>query len=130
MNRKCKTRLLIADNQRLVADACKQMLEPEFDVVGIVSDGRALVQMALRLKPDLVFLELLCLSLMDSLLPHRSNSICRRSSSSFLPRAQMCAWPPRPFGWEPPPTYSSKRAVRSSSLRFDESCAENRICPP
>jgi DNA-binding NarL/FixJ family response regulator len=34
------------------------MLEPEFDVVGIVSDGRALVQMALRLKPDLVILEI------------------------------------------------------------------------
>lgn len=58
MDCKHTARLLIADDQKLVADACKQMLEPEFDVVGLVSDGRALVQTALRLKPDLVILEI------------------------------------------------------------------------
>jgi DNA-binding NarL/FixJ family response regulator len=58
MDYKRTNRFLIADNHKLVADACKRMLEPEFDVVGIVSDGRALVQMALRLKPDLVILEI------------------------------------------------------------------------
>jgi DNA-binding NarL/FixJ family response regulator len=58
MDRKDTARLLIADSHKFVADACKQMLEPEFDVVGIVSDGRALMQMALRLKPDLVILEI------------------------------------------------------------------------
>lgn len=53
-----KIRILIADNHKLVADGCKQILEPEFDVVGIVTDGRALVQAALKLKPDMVILEI------------------------------------------------------------------------
>jgi hypothetical protein len=35
--------------QEILEEATKQ-LAPEFDVVGIVSDGRALVQMALKLK--------------------------------------------------------------------------------
>lgn len=43
-----KLRLLIADNHRLVSEACKQLLEPEFDVVDIVTDGRELVQAAMR----------------------------------------------------------------------------------
>ncbi|HEX8798484.1 MAG TPA: response regulator transcription factor [Terriglobales bacterium] len=52
-----KARILIADSHKLVADACKQILEPEFDVTGIVSDGRSLVQAALKLKPDVAILE-------------------------------------------------------------------------
>jgi DNA-binding NarL/FixJ family response regulator len=50
-------RILIADNLKLVADGCKQMLEPEFNVIGIVTNGRALVQTALKLKPNVVILE-------------------------------------------------------------------------
>jgi DNA-binding NarL/FixJ family response regulator len=52
-----KTRVLIADSHKLVADGCRQMLEPQFEVLGIVSDGRSLVREALRLKPDMVVLE-------------------------------------------------------------------------
>ena len=34
-----RERILIADDQ-LLADACKTILEPEFQVVGTVADGR------------------------------------------------------------------------------------------
>ena len=37
-----KRRLLIADSHTLVAEALKQILEPEFELVGIVADGRTL----------------------------------------------------------------------------------------
>ncbi len=56
MNR--KTRLIIADNQKLFTEACKHLLQPEFDVVGIVTDGRSLLQSALTLKPDGVVLDI------------------------------------------------------------------------
>jgi DNA-binding NarL/FixJ family response regulator len=52
------TRILIADDHRLLADACKGMLEPEFAVVGIVDDGRALIDAALTLKPDVIILDI------------------------------------------------------------------------
>lgn len=47
-------RILLADDHKLVADACKKLLEPEFDVVGIVGDGRALINASAELKPDLI----------------------------------------------------------------------------
>jgi DNA-binding NarL/FixJ family response regulator len=52
MDRKVSPRLLIADDHRLMAEACEKMLQPEFNVVGVVTDGRALVHAALELKPD------------------------------------------------------------------------------
>jgi DNA-binding NarL/FixJ family response regulator len=55
---KPSARLLIADDHRLVADACKSLLEPEFQVVGIVADGRCLIHSALELKPDIIILDI------------------------------------------------------------------------
>ena len=57
MNRH-RTKILIADDHTLVAEACKGLLEPEFEVVGIVSDGRALLQAAAELRPDVVILDI------------------------------------------------------------------------
>lgn len=54
---KHKVRLLIADSHLLVAEAWHHMLQPEFEVVRIVTDGRALVNEALALHPDVVVLE-------------------------------------------------------------------------
>jgi DNA-binding NarL/FixJ family response regulator len=50
-------RILIADDHTLVAEACKKLLEPEYDVVGTVSDGRALVRAAAELKPHLIIVD-------------------------------------------------------------------------
>jgi DNA-binding NarL/FixJ family response regulator len=53
-----RPRILIADDHTLVAELCKGLLEPEFDVVGIVSDGRALVHAAADLKPDVIVVDI------------------------------------------------------------------------
>jgi len=53
-----RPRILIADDHNLVAELCKKLLETEFDVVGAVSDGRALVRVAGELKPDVVVLDI------------------------------------------------------------------------
>jgi len=53
-----RSRILIADDHNLVAELCKRLLEAEFDVVGVVSDGRALVRAAGELKPDVVVLDI------------------------------------------------------------------------
>src|SRR5580692_12784239 len=51
-------RILIADDHQLLADACKSLLEPEFKVVGIVTDGRRLIAAAAELKPDIIILDI------------------------------------------------------------------------
>jgi DNA-binding NarL/FixJ family response regulator len=52
-----RPRILIADDHNLVAEMCKKLLEAEFDVVGIVSSGRALIRVAAALKPDVIVLD-------------------------------------------------------------------------
>src|ERR1700747_3537668 len=53
-----RARLLIADDHTLLAEACKSFLEPEFDVVAIVDNGRALLQLTCELKPEIVILDI------------------------------------------------------------------------
>lgn len=53
-----RSRILIADDHNLVAQLCKKLLESEFDVVGTVSDGRALVRAASNLMPDVIIVDI------------------------------------------------------------------------
>ena len=53
-----RPRVLIADDHLLLMDALKRLLEPEFEVLETVSDGKALVSRALQLNPDLIILDL------------------------------------------------------------------------
>jgi DNA-binding NarL/FixJ family response regulator len=53
-----RSRILIADDHNLIAEMCKHLLEKDFDVIGVVSDGRALVRAASELKPDVIVLDI------------------------------------------------------------------------
>ena len=48
----------MADNHRLLIDALKAILEPQFDVVGTVTDGRSLLEAAKKLRPDVIVLDI------------------------------------------------------------------------
>jgi len=47
-------RVLLADDHQIFLEGLKGLLEPEFDLVGTVEDGRALVKEAERLHPDVI----------------------------------------------------------------------------
>jgi len=49
-----RPRLLLADDHTIVIDGLRRLLEPEFELIGTVSDGEALVKSAVRLKPDVI----------------------------------------------------------------------------
>ena len=49
-----RPRVLLADDHLMVAEALKSLLTPEFDLVGVVEDGRALVEAAGKLRPDVI----------------------------------------------------------------------------
>jgi DNA-binding NarL/FixJ family response regulator len=53
-----KPRVLLADDHCVVAEGLRGLLEPHFDVVGIVSDGRDLLPAAKTLDPDVVVLDI------------------------------------------------------------------------
>jgi DNA-binding NarL/FixJ family response regulator len=49
-----KTRVLLADDHQILLEGLRNLLEPEFEIVGTVEDGRALVKEAERLSPDVI----------------------------------------------------------------------------
>jgi DNA-binding NarL/FixJ family response regulator len=52
-----RTRILLADDHSFILAGIRSLLEAHYDLVGQVSDGRALVEAAGRLQPDLIILD-------------------------------------------------------------------------
>jgi DNA-binding NarL/FixJ family response regulator len=49
-----RPRVLLADDHRVVSEGLKRLLADDFELVGIVEDGRALVAAAKDLRPDVI----------------------------------------------------------------------------
>ncbi|MCC7486658.1 MAG: response regulator transcription factor [Burkholderiales bacterium] len=49
-----RARVLLADDHLIVAQGLASLLATEFDLVGVVEDGRAMVEAARRLRPDAI----------------------------------------------------------------------------
>src|SRR6266849_1058032 len=49
-----KTRVLLAEDHKVVAEALGELLTDHFDLVGVVHDGRALVKATEELRPDVI----------------------------------------------------------------------------
>lgn len=52
-----KPRIILADDHALVLEGFRRILEGQYDLVGMVEDGRALLEAAKTLQPDLVILD-------------------------------------------------------------------------
>ena len=52
-----RTRVIIADDHQILTDAIKNLLEPEYEVVGTFTDGELLVKEAGQLSPDVALLD-------------------------------------------------------------------------
>lgn len=53
-----RARVLLADDHALMLDGIRNLLKTSYQVVGAVEDGKALVAAAIRLKPDLIILDI------------------------------------------------------------------------
>ena len=53
-----RARVLLGDDRASTISRWRALLEPQFEVVGEVSDGESLVQAAARLKPDVVITDI------------------------------------------------------------------------
>jgi DNA-binding NarL/FixJ family response regulator len=49
-----RTRVLLADDHRMMAEGLKALLPDEFELVGIVEDGRAMLEAAEKLRPEVI----------------------------------------------------------------------------
>lgn len=53
-----RARILLADDHKGMRDRAARLLEPEFEVVGAVGDGSALLEAANRTKPDVCVMDI------------------------------------------------------------------------
>src|SRR5258705_8467286 len=47
-------RLILADDHSVLVEAFRKLLEPQYEIVGTASDGRALLESAPQLNPDVI----------------------------------------------------------------------------
>jgi DNA-binding NarL/FixJ family response regulator len=52
-----KARILLADDHPYLVEKVTQLLQPEYEVLGAVSDGQALVSAVEKLKPDVLVVD-------------------------------------------------------------------------
>jgi DNA-binding NarL/FixJ family response regulator len=53
-----KPTVLIADDHTMIVEAFRKLLEPQYQVVATVADGRALLEMAPKLRPDIIVVDI------------------------------------------------------------------------
>lgn len=53
-----RPRVILADDHALLLDAVKNLIEPEFEVVGTFTDGLSLVEQASELNPTVIVLDI------------------------------------------------------------------------
>lgn len=53
-----RTKILIADDHSMVIDGLRGLLEPEYELVGAVNDGRAVLPEVQKMKPDVVIIDI------------------------------------------------------------------------
>lgn len=53
-----RTRIILADDHVMLLDAIKNLLEPEFEIVGTFHDGHGLLNGAAELNPDVIVLDI------------------------------------------------------------------------
>ncbi|HRI38974.1 MAG TPA: response regulator transcription factor [Nitrospira sp.] len=70
-------RILLADDHPLVLESLKQLLEPDFAVVGMARTGQEVIDQAMTLRPDVV--------LLDANMPGMSGFETARKMKAALP---------------------------------------------
>jgi DNA-binding NarL/FixJ family response regulator len=76
-----RVRLLLADDHRIVAEGLRSLLVSEFDLVGMVEDGRAMVDAARLLRPDVI--------VADITMPHLNGIEALEEIKKFDPHVRV-----------------------------------------
>ena len=109
-----RSRILIADDHNLVAELCKRLLETEFEVVGIVGDGRALVRAAGKLKPDVI--------IVDVAMPILNGLDAGRQVKAMLPSVKLVY-----LTMNPDPEIAVEALARGASGYLLKTCASSEM---
>jgi DNA-binding NarL/FixJ family response regulator len=79
-----RPRILLADDHSALLQATIALLKPQFDVVGAVADGEALVSEALRLCPDVIVADITMPGMSGIDAAHRLRELASSARIVFL----------------------------------------------
>ena len=109
-----RTSVLLADDHVMLLDVLVHLLQQDFDVLGTARDGRSLIEMARKNRPDVIVMDIAMPSLngIDATRILQKEALFSQNSVSFdaLPTFSSSK---RPFALEPPAS-CSKSVMRRS----------------
>jgi DNA-binding NarL/FixJ family response regulator len=108
-----RTTILLADDHTMFSAALQKLLEPEYEVIGRVEDGRALLKSAVDLKPDLV--------LVDVGMPLLNGLDAGRELKRLIPRVKIIFLTMNP---DPVVAHEALRLGASGYLLKNSECEE------
>src|ERR1700758_4083952 len=76
-----RTSILVADDHNMMCAGLQKILEPEFEAIASVEDGRSLLRTAVKLKPDVV--------LVDVGMPMLNGLDAGRELKKLMPRVKV-----------------------------------------
>jgi CheY-like chemotaxis protein len=114
-----KPRVLMADDHSLILAGLRKLIEGECEVVGTVEDGRALVEAAQKLRPDLI--------LLDVSMPLLNGLEAARQLHTLVPECKVRPMPPKRSRPGPPDISSSAPRLQNSAWRSSRSSKANTI---
>src|SRR5262245_16851704 len=76
-----RARIVLADDHELLTDAIKNMLQPEYDVVGTFLTGDALVKAVPEIEPDVIII--------DVSMPMMNGLIACEQLKKMLPKVKI-----------------------------------------
>jgi DNA-binding NarL/FixJ family response regulator len=86
-----RPRILLADDQISLLVAYQKILRQDFDVVGVSSDGRALMTAAVQLQPDVIVVDLALPSLTELSAVHELKRLMPRTKILAIARKSDAA---------------------------------------
>ena len=109
-----KPRVLMADDHSLILAGLRKLVEGECDVVGTVEDGRALVEAAQKLRPDLI--------LMDISMPLLNGLEAARQLAKLVPESKLIM-----LTMHASPTYATEAFQAGASGYLLKRCAASEL---
>jgi DNA-binding NarL/FixJ family response regulator len=76
-----KPTVLIADDHTMIVDAFRKLLEPHYEIIATVADGRELMEKAPMLKPDVIIL--------DIGMPYLNGLVAGQRLKQMMPRTKI-----------------------------------------
>ena len=96
-----RIRILLADDHAMVVEGLRALLENSYEIVGVAADGRAMLEVACKLHPDVIVVDVSMPSLNGLDAAERLKTLLPDVKLVFLTMQDPSTWRQLLYVWEP-----------------------------